>query len=76
MFDRQQIIEMAREAGWAVPDDVHPDWLRRMELFANLAATAAVRREHVTQIVEDVRRWEERDRGDSKPAVIRTRSKK
>ena len=53
---RDDIIRMAREAGWAISDDVNPDWLRRMEIFAKMAyeAGAAAEREACAQVCEDM----------------------
>ncbi len=45
-----EIIKLAREAGWTISDDVNPDWLKRMEIFAKMAyeAGAAAEREAIS----------------------------
>ena len=41
-FTPEQVIEMAREAGWCVPDDATTDWIARQTRLCTLAADMAL----------------------------------
>ena len=41
-FTPEQVIEMAREAGWCVPDDATTDWIARQTRLCTLAADRAL----------------------------------
>lgn len=40
-FTPEQVIEMAREAGWCVPEDAATDWIARQARLCTLAADRA-----------------------------------
>jgi len=41
-FTPEQVIEMAREAGWCVPDDAVTAWIARQTRLCTLAADRAL----------------------------------
>ena len=53
-FTPEQVIEMAREAGWCVPDDAVTAWIARQTRLCTLAADRALEAAESALIAEQV----------------------
>lgn len=40
-YTKEQVLDMARKAGWACPEDTDDAWARRQQMMANIAAEPA-----------------------------------
>jgi hypothetical protein len=64
---RDDIIRLAREAGWTIG----PVWAKRLERFA--VAVAEHEREQCAKVCEELDAWNEDDPGSSAATAIRAR---